>query len=190
MVSPSHSTTHQDAQGSCSEPKKKRGKIPGYPKCDGTNTGRLGLFRRMAPHPEARFAAIHVVTDRDDEGPAAAGANVLGPVVSILPLSMDERVDFAELANTPRKAQSKEEIARENAMWQAILDYLSDDDPPLAVLAIHLVGAIDHIHIRDLAERHVLGLVDEYRKPGNEIGIETQILREPHDDVPASVSFI
>ena len=92
-------------------------KLPGYPKCDGTNTGRLGLFRRMAPHPQARFAAIHVVPDRDDEGPAAAGANVLGPVVSIMPLSMEERVDFAELANTPRARQSKEEEARENAMW-------------------------------------------------------------------------
>ncbi len=72
---------------------------------NGTNAGPRGWVRRMTRSADGGFAPLHVVSDLDDTGPAAANFNLLGPVVSIESLNPAERVRFAKLANMTRDDQ-------------------------------------------------------------------------------------
>ena len=90
---------------------------PKYVAWTGVNEGPLGLVRRMTKDARGGYARLRVVEDLDDAGPASAGYNLLGQVVSVLPLSSEERQRFARLARQPRARQTPEERAEEGAFW-------------------------------------------------------------------------
>jgi len=119
MNTQGHSKTNQQAQPSgtgaaaIAAPARTT-----FPKWDGSNHGPTGLVRRMTKSADARTQApLYVVDGLDDAAPAAAGFNLLGQPVSVLPLSPAERIQFA---NTTKHKLSKllpQELERERDQW-------------------------------------------------------------------------
>ena len=90
---------------------------PAFPIWNGENHNELGLVRRMSRSAVGGFAPLRVVEDLDDQAPARAGFNLLGQVVSVLPLHDAEQVSFAKLSRTTRDKQADPEKEKENAYW-------------------------------------------------------------------------
>jgi hypothetical protein len=72
----------------------------------------------MTKSADARtHAPLYVVDDLDDQAAAAAGFNLLGQPVSVLPLSAAERIQFANTAKHKLSKLLPQELERERDQW-------------------------------------------------------------------------
>jgi len=119
MNTQGHSKTNQQAQpsgtGATTDAAPAR---TTFPKWDGSNHGPTGLVRRMTKSADARTQApLYVVDGLDDAAPAAAGFNLLGQPMSVLPLSTAERIQFASTTKHKLSKLLPQELERERDQW-------------------------------------------------------------------------